>query len=199
MHLTPSPVRLAGLFALAICKAVFAQQPAGLPTHCAKGEYAYLNAYMSEIRRPPEGGYTLVKTGKLLSVCADSRSEPFRKVAYRFGPEGKVEMESVASDDRRFFVFDRSTSPHTGENVMFFRIGAYTYCVTEATAQGSGIGLRVLKSGRQVLDLFSGNRRGVDFESEMIEMNFVAPRSPVFRSYLLSNPFETPCDPMPRT
>ena len=199
MHLTPSPVRLAGLFALAICKAVFAQQPAGLPTHCAKGEYAYLNAYMSEIRRPPEGGYTLVKTGKLLSVCADSRSEPFRKVAYRFGPEGKVEMESVASDDRRFFVFDRSTSPHTGENVMFFRIGAYTYCVTEATAQGSGIGLRVLKSGRQVLDLFSGNRRGADFESEMIEMNFVAPRSPVFRSYLPSNPFETPCDPMPRT
>lgn len=190
--------RLAGLSALALCSAVFAQQPPGLPTHCVKGEYAYLNAHMSEIRRPPEGGDTLVRTGKLLSVCADGRSEPFRRVAYRFGPEGKVEMESVASDARPFHVFDRSTSPHTGENVMFFKVGGYTYCVIEATAQGSGVGLRVIRSGRQVLDLFSGNRRGVDFESEMIDVNFVAPRSSVLRSYLPADPFETPCDPKVR-
>ena len=116
-------------------------------------------------------------------------------VAYRFGPVGKVEMERVASESKKFFIFERSTSPHTGENIVFFRAGSYTYCVSEATAQGSGIGLSVLKLGRQVLDLFSGNERGEDFESEMIEVNFSSPQSPVFQSFRPSNPFKTPCDP----
>lgn len=173
----------------------FAQQPRRVPSHCGRGEYAYLNAHMSEIRRSQEGGYTLIKTGKLLSICTDSQSEPFRMVAYRFGPVGKVEMESVASESKKFFLFERSTSPHTGENIVFFNAGAYTYCISEATAQGSGIGLSVFRSGRQVLDLFSGNERGEDFESEMINMNFFSPKSPVFQIFRPSNSFQTPCDP----
>lgn len=183
---------------LAASSSVFAQEPQRFPSHCEKSEHAYLNAHMSEVRRPAEGGYKLIKTGKLLSICTDSKSEPFRIVVYRFGPVGKVELERVASESNKFFIFERSTSPHTGENILFFRSGSYTYCVSEATAQGSGIGLSVLKSGRQVLDLFSGNERGADFESEMIEVNFSSPQSPVFQSFQSSNSFQTPCDPTSR-
>ena len=152
---------------------------------------------MSEVRRPKNGGYDLIRTGKVLSICADRQSEPFRSVTYRFGPIGTVEMEKVASQSGKFRIFDRSTTPHTGEHVLFFTAGSYTYCVTEATGQGSGIGLTVLNSGRIALDLFSGNERGVDFESELIKVNFSSARSPAFQHFQPSNRYPTPCDPRP--
>ena len=82
----------------------------------------------------------------MLSICVDRMSEPFNVAVYRFGPIGKVEFERIATPARKFYIFERSTSPHTGEKLFFFTAGEYTYCVTEATGQGSGIGLTVLKT-----------------------------------------------------
>ena len=113
------------------CSSVFAQQYKDFPSHCKRGEYAYLNAHMSEVRPPSKKGYELIKTNKLLSICTDRQSEPFSMVAYRFGPVGNVELERISSEFKKFFIFERSTSPHIGENILFFRIGAYTYCVRE--------------------------------------------------------------------
>ena len=141
--------------------------------------------------------YELRKIGKILSICADSSSEPIQFVAYRFGPIGKVEMEQVATASNKFHIFERSTSPHTGENVIFFTVGPYTYCVTEATAQGSGIGLTVLKDGRKTLDLFSGNYFGKDFESGINDIQFSSNPSSVLQSFTPSNLFQTPCDARP--
>lgn len=161
------------------CDSTLAQ--AHVATHCKAGEFAYLNANMSKVQPTQGGGYKLVKTNKVLSVCADKQAEPFQTVAYRYGPVGSVEMEHVANSEKKFSILNRSTSPHTGENLLFFTTGGFTYCVSEATGQGSGIGLTVTKSGKKIADLFSGNAQGVDFESEMIEIDFDVARSAVFK------------------
>lgn len=189
--------------ALLVSSTSVAQQSAVLPTHCKAGEFAYLNANMAEFHFFPEPGggwkngdtvYELRKIGKVLSICTDSPSEPLHSVTYRFGPIGKVEMEQVATASRRFHTFERSTSPHTGQNVLSFTVGPYTYCVTEATAQGRGIGLAVLKGGRKVLDLFSGNDYGKDFESGLVDIWFSSNRSPALQALTLTDPFKTRCD-----
>jgi hypothetical protein len=77
---------------------------------------------------------------------------------------------------------------------MYFKAEQYVYCVTEATAQGRGVGLTVLKSGRQILHLFSGNDRGIDFESEMIQIDFDTARSPTFQHIEPLNNFQAACD-----
>lgn len=179
------------------------EQSAPIPTHCRAGEFAYLNANMAEIDNFPEprGGwkkgdslYELRKIGKVLSICADSSSEPLRSVSYRFGPAGKVEMEQVATASRKFHIFDRDTSPHTGEEVLFFTVGPYTYCVTAATGQGQGIGLMVLKGGRKILDIFSGNDFGKDYElAGLFDIDFSSNQSPLQRMKP-TEPFLTPCD-----
>lgn len=137
---------------------------------------------MSKVVQKKGGGYSLVNTGKILSICADRQKEPFQSVTYRYGPIGNVEMERIASKANKFSIFSQSTTPHTGENLIFFKVGDYTYYVSEATGQGSGIGLSVFKSARKVMDLFSGNSPGSDFDSGLVEINFDAAASPVFKS-----------------
>lgn len=193
MPLPISSFPSAALGCFAICTLAVAQPSENVASHCREGEFAYLNARMSNVHYQ-DGGYHLIETRKVISICGDRNSEPFQSVVYRFGPVGNVEMERVATQSSKFHIFNRSTSPHTGQNVIFFKSGPYTYCVTEATAQGSGIGLTVLKSGRQVLHLFSGNRRGLDFDSELIEVNFTSARSPSFQEFVPLDPFNTPCD-----
>ncbi len=179
MHNTPPALTLVLIAGFAFCGSTWAQAP--VATHCKAGEFAYLNANMSKVQPSQGGGYKLVKTDKVLSVCADKQVEPFHMLAYRYGPVGSVEMEHVARPEKPFSILNRSTSPHTGENLLFFTTGGFTYCVSEATGQGSGIGLTVTKSGKKIVDLFSGNERGVDFESEMVEIDFDVARSSVLK------------------
>ena len=113
------------------------------------------------------------------------------------GQSAKSRWNGFATASQKFHFFDRATSPHTGQNIIFFTVGPYTYCVSEETAQGSGIGLTVLKSGRKVVDLFSGNNRGVDFETRMMEVSFSSALSTVFQPFEPLKPFQTPCDPRP--
>lgn len=179
MHNKLATLTLVLITGFAFCGSTWAQAP--VATHCKAGEFAYLNANMSKVQPTQGGGYKLVKTDKVLSVCADKQAEPFHMLAYRYGPVGSVEMEHVARPEKQFSILNRSTSPHTGENLLFFTTGGFTYCVSEATGQGSGIGLTVTKSGKKIVDLFSGNERGVDFESEMIEIDFDVARSSVLK------------------
>jgi hypothetical protein len=174
---------------------------AGPGSHCRAGEFAYLNARMAIVRRQA-GRIEYIKTDNLLSLCADRKSEPLGSLVYRFGPIGSPELSVAASRGQKFNVFERSTTAHSGENILFFPLGSYTYCVAEASGQASGIGLTVFKSGfktnkksgAKVVDLFSGNNRGMDFESGLIDLSFHAPHSPILRHYPASNGQQTPCD-----
>ncbi len=201
----PVPTLAIRAIAFAATAACTGAHAASLPTHCRAGEVAYLNAHMAEIHpsAKPRGGwkpgdtlYQLNKTGKLVSICADSASEPPRAIAYRYGPAGKVEMEHVASASHPFSFFDRSTSPHTGEEVLFFAAGPYTYCVTAATGQGQGIGVTVLKGGRKMLDLFSGTERDKDYEGgldRLFDIDVASKESPL-RAFNKTRSSRTPCD-----
>lgn len=151
-----------------------------VPTLCKQEEFPYLNAKMAKVVNQKESGYHLENNGKILSICVDKDKEPFGKLIYRYGVIGQVEMEREATSKKKFYIYDMATSPHTGRNIFWFKSGAYTYIVTEATAQGSGIGLKVFKSGIKVVDLFSGNDRGSDYESGLIDINFSIENSPIF-------------------
>ncbi len=147
----------------------FAADETAMPTHCKADEFAYLNAKMGKIAYTPAGEFKVVKNGKILSLCADRRDGKATRLYYRYGAIGKVEMEEVATPQHKFWTYSQSTSPHTGQDLIFFRRGDYTYYVGIATGMGSGISLSVFKSRKEVVSLFSGNDGG-DYESELIEL-----------------------------
>ncbi len=150
--------------------------------------------YETDLERRTQPGTVFRKTGKVLSICSDRPTAPFTTLIYRFGVIGNVELERVANKSSPFYGVERGGSPHAGEDILFFRIGQYTYCVSEATGQGSGISLTVLKGGQEVVSLFSGNSRGTDYETGLLDLSFGSNKSPAIRAALLKNDFQTPCD-----
>lgn len=171
------------VLALALGGPSLAQQQPRVPSHCKPGEFALLNANLSKVVRPRSGpvSYSLVKTGKVVSICADRKKEPFRSVTYRYGAPGQVELETTATAAKPFSLYSRSTTPHSGENLIFFRHHGYTYSISEATGMGSGIGLIVFRTGKKLLDLFSGTSRGTDFNAQLSAVDFERSHSPVFK------------------
>lgn len=160
------------------CHAI-AEELNNIPTHCKSGEFSYLNARMAKIVYSPKR-YDLVKNGKVLSICADKEEEPFGMIAYRYGKPGAVELEEIATANRKFNVFSIEDSP-VGNNIIFFNKGNFTYYVSEATNQGHGVHLFVYKSGKRVFKLFSGNDAGIDYEAGLIGINFENPSSLVLK------------------
>lgn len=154
-------------------------------THCTADEFSVLNASLGRINNEKsrvEKHLVIEKNGKVLSLCADKLHEPFSKLVYRYGPIGHVELERVASTNNKFGIISRTTSPHTGEDIVFFSIGKITYYIVTATAQGSGVSLIVYDGNKKVVDLFSGNDHDSDFTQGPAEMWFDQPKSPIFRS-----------------
>lgn len=153
---------------------------AQLPTHCASDEHTVLTAWMGPVY-PTESGWRNTQRGKLLSICAGQPKEPFARLAYRYGMPGRVELDVLATEKSRFSIDSRSTSPHTGNDLLFFGKGPYTYYVAIATAQGSGVSLHVFKGAKEIASHFSGNKAGTDYQLGPAEIDFNAtrPRSPV--------------------
>lgn len=171
-----------GALTLITVSTMSARSQSALPSHCKANEHAYLNAKMASIVRQKDGGYQLkAKNGKVLSICADKASEPFGKLVYRYGAPGKVELEHVATKALPFNIFTRSTTARTGENILSFSKNGYTYYVVEALGMGSGVSLMVYHKGKRVVDLFSGNEPGVDFEAGLLDLNFEKAASGIFR------------------
>lgn len=142
-----------------------------MPTHCQSDEYSVTNAWMGPIKAT-EGGWKNTKEGKLLSLCADKQFEPFEKLSYRYGTPGHVEFEAVATESKKFFVFSRQTSPHTGDDIIFFSNGNHTYYVAIAGGQGHGVSLRVYRDKKLILDRFSGNYENDDYSVGPAEVNY---------------------------
>lgn len=150
-------------------------QAKNFPTHCQPGEFAHINAKMGSFDKSNK----LVKNGKILSLCADKAKEPFGQFTYRFGPIGKVELEQVATPKDKFSVSSRSAGPRMGEDIIYFSKGDYNYYVVEATGMGSGIFLYVYKSGKKIVDQFSGNDMDEEYQSNQL-VNLDKASSPVF-------------------
>lgn len=192
-------VKLFFVFALmATVSVAYALEEPSLPSHCKPGESTYLNAHMPELRYPQyktdeerktKPGWVLKKTGKILSICIDRSSKQLNSLIYRFGAPDMIELEKIATKSSPFYTFERFESV-SGDFVIFFVAGQHTYCVSEATGQGSGISLTILKAGREVASFFSGNDQGVDYEAGLTDL----PKTETLQGYKLRNKFQTPCD-----
>lgn len=165
------------IFSLCVAPALASASP---PSLCATDEFAVLSAWMSPVLATT-GGWRSTQRGKVLTLCADKQVEPFSKLSYRYGKPGQIELEVVAIEKSPFFLASRSTSPHTGNDIVFFRKGSFTYYVAIATAQGSGVSLHVFNGSRKVVSHFSGNLVNTDFQLGPAELSFNVsrPQSPV--------------------
>ena len=135
-----------------------------LPSHCLPTEQTYLTAKMATFVHAQDGG-SFVPTAKFLSICTDAEDVQPARVIYRYGAIGSVELEETATRQSPFWRFERSTSPHTGEQLTFFKRGKHTYYIAEATGQGHGITLKVFDEKKRIAYLFSGTRKDTDYQS----------------------------------
>lgn len=158
---------------------VVAQESEVPTSHCAATEFIVVNATMGQFVRG-HSGRTLKKDGKVMSLCTDVPQEPFGMVAYRYGRIGHVELEQVASDGNKFGVLSRSTSSHTGEEVLFFKKEKTNYYVISAIGQANGVSLLVYRSGKKIVDLFSGTDSNTDFQVGPAYIDYDHIKSPVF-------------------
>lgn len=154
------------------------QALAQVPTHCTAAEKTFISARMQKVHTS-KAGITYSPTGKVLSICINAQGKSITQMTYRYGPPGNVELEQVASPTSRFAIFTRSTSPHTGENIIGFNKGSFHYYVSDALGQGNGVSLVVFDNGKRITDLFSGTDEGTDFVSLRDEFDFNAIKSPV--------------------
>lgn len=150
-----------------------------LATHCTIDEFSLLNARLSRVERR-HGNLLMTPTGKVVSLCVDKASEPYSRIAYRFGKPGRVEFERIGTRNRRFSIYARSTSPHTGEEGVFFQVGRASYYVTIGTGQGSGASVVVFEGNKMAGEFFSGFEAGVDFQLGPADIFYGRARSPVF-------------------
>ena len=159
-------IALGALCLQGITSGALAAEP--VPSHCAPHEFTYLTARMASIERQA-GGTSFIPNGKFLSLCTDTDTAPAQRIIYRYGAMGSVELEHVATPHSPFFRSERSTSPHTGNEITYFRRGKFTYYVLVATGQGNGVSLRVHESRKLVVNLFSGATRNIDFRSGTVD------------------------------
>ena len=151
---------------------------ATVPTHCTAAERTFITAKMQKVHTS-KAGTTFSPTGKVLSICINPQGQTITQMTYRYGVPGNVEFEQSASTSSKFAIFTRSTTPHTGENVIGFNKGNFHYYVSESLGMGSGVSLIVFGNGKRITDLFSGNNEGTDFFSLQDEFDFDAIKSPV--------------------
>ena len=90
---------------------------ASVPTHCTDAEKTFISAKMQKVHTS-KAGITYSPTGKVLSICINPQGQTITQMTYRYGVPGNVEFEQSASTVSKFAIFTRSTSPHTGENII---------------------------------------------------------------------------------
>jgi hypothetical protein len=175
----PVPIQLTAVLAigaLLCCSSAYAQGQ--VTSHCTATERTFISAKMQKVHTS-KAGTTFSPTGKVLSICINPQGQTITQMTYRYGMPGNVEFEQSASTTSRFAIFTRSTTPHTGENIISFNKGNFHYYVSESLGMGSGVSLVVFANGKRITDLFSGNNQGADFYSLQDEFDFDAIKSPV--------------------
>jgi hypothetical protein len=138
-----------------------AEKP-NFPSHCLPEEAVFLSAKMKNVITN-EKAISFKDSGKILSLCAEEKGGHIRRLTYRFGSIGNVELENVATTTHRFGTFSRQPVPHVGEDIYFFNRGEYVYYILVASGMGSGISLRVYRGNKQIVDMFSGNDADIDY------------------------------------
>lgn len=142
---------------------------------CSAGEFSIVEATVRPFEIPPSADPA---RARIVALCADAMHEPFRRVVYRFGLPGRIELEQVATPTRRFRLWTLSDSPHSGSNVIGFSVGGVHYDVSIGTIMSSGLIVYVASGRRHLAMLVSG----ADFRlgPATIDFDRARPASPVF-------------------
>ena len=115
--------------------------PCFAQTLCKTGE---VNIYSGRVGR--QDPTTLVVTGsKIVSLCADSAKNT-KNLVYRFGSEGKIEMEFKSPLDGKFFL-DKTSDPHTTTMAATFKRGNISYSLTHCEGMCNGYTALIVFSG----------------------------------------------------
>ncbi|KPZ57306.1 hypothetical protein AN391_01893 [Pseudoalteromonas sp. P1-13-1a] len=143
-----------------------------VPSHCKRGETAYINAKMQKVIRNPTANvtYTLKPTDNILSVCVANDNSA---ITYRYGTEQKIGLEYKATAAQPFGSYYRQIGK-IGESILFFNKGNYYYYIINAGGMGSGVTVNVYKNKTLIGEFFSGNEAYNDF---VIASNLDLPKS----------------------
>ncbi|WP_348944172.1 hypothetical protein ABHF33_11930 [Chitinibacter sp. FCG-7] len=155
---------------------------AQIASHCAPHESAIIDAWMGNTVIT-DSGYKNTQQGKLVSLCADQKKEPFTRLSYRYGRPGQIEMTVDATPSTPFIIANLSTGPRTGMDVIAFSRGEFSYYLAINGGQASGVHLQVFKGKKSIVDHFSGNHDGDDYQLGEAEIDFSGKqaRSPVLK------------------
>jgi len=143
-----------------------------VPSHCKRGETAYINAKMQKVIRNPTAKvtYTLKPTDNILSVCVANDNSA---ITYRYGTEQKIGLEYTATAAQPFGSYYRQIGK-VGESILFFNKGNYYYYIINTGGMGSGVSVNVYKNKTLIAEFFSGNEAYNDF---VIASNLDLPKS----------------------
>jgi hypothetical protein len=171
------------LLASAICAGAYAQPSPPVvkaQSHCKPGEQIIMTGRMQLVKRTSKE--TIFEpNGKYASLCANTIAEPITAMVYRYGKLGQVEMEEIATSDRKFSVFFESNGPNAGSNSIWFSKGDYRYVISAGVGMAGGVSVNVYKGSKQIVDLFSG-LNDEDYYSDTLGIEFETPHSPVLIS-----------------
>jgi hypothetical protein len=142
-------------------------------TLCKAGEKTLMAGRMNLQKTNDKGGIYYVPNGKFASLCANSVDEPITSMVYRYGKPGAIDMEEVATPQRKFSVFYEQGGPAFGTNIAWFKKGEFTYQIGAGVGMARGVSVTVHKGDKPIVGLFSdlddedhfSNTYGIDFKN----------------------------------
>ena len=149
-----------------------------VPTHCKQDEFPLLNAKMGKMQKDK-----FISNDKILSLCVDKTKEPYGSLSYRYGKLGEVEIENIATNKSKMFIYFEQTSPKTSDNVIWFKKGNYIYVVNECMGMCNGIYIYIFQNGKKIAEVVSPDPE--QYESNISNINMEKIKSPIFK---LKNP-----------
>ncbi|WP_156919279.1 hypothetical protein [Azovibrio restrictus] len=140
----------------------YAMANESIPSHCKENEVAFFNARFES---------------KIASLCGDQKTEPLKKMIYRYGAIGKIEINLVASTQNKAgIVLQSDGASHTGlASIRFYKL-PYAYEVSEGLGMTTGVRLTIFKNEKPVASF-----KSEEYESRLVEINFDKVSSPIFQ------------------
>ena len=146
-------------------------------TLCLPGEQTLMAGRMQQVKNDAKG-ITYKPNGKYASLCANSTDESITSMVYRYGKPGSIEMEEIASAQRKFFVYYEVGGPSFGTNNVWFNKGDYRYEISAGVGMARGVWVNVHKGAKQLVELFS-DLGDEDHYSNTLGINFSKPKSSI--------------------
>ena len=134
--------------ALMFCMSIFATTSANASSLCKSGEYTVLSGKVGSLKGSTFTG------NKILSICGVGKTPPFSRLTYRFGTEGKVELEHSTPENGEMYLTNEALAPRAALDVVYFSRGQNTYGISQCLGgnceRSDNVELRVFNGKKQI-------------------------------------------------